>query len=381
MIALPEIQISEGLRQASLGLSPDSSFLRAAVEAAVVPSPVWSLWTGSRSITNPIDGMLMIGGYDEARVAGTFTTSPVTSLCGLSIGIKNITYDTDEGSSSLFTGPTKYIQGCLDPYLDFIELPQDCFDEFIKASGSTTNFELSSYPSYPNSNPPLGNLTITLEDGYETIIPASELFSLPREYGSNGEFTTTESSRIVALVYNSTLDPYPYYTFGLPFMTMNYLLVDYSLPHFQMAPANRVDFGENYTAQSVKTVCPATTALQATHGASTSIATTHSIPTHSFAPSPQPQHSHTGTIVGAVTGSVVGVALLSALLAFILLRWRRRDQNKDRDVFASSSPEKESKETPPAIAEGLLLAETSSPTTTPTSTPLRQRASTSTERT
>ena len=53
-----------------LGIGRNSTFLKAVVDSGAAPSTSWGLWTGNRRSENPMSGLLMIGGYDDARVSG-----------------------------------------------------------------------------------------------------------------------------------------------------------------------------------------------------------------------------------------------------------------------------------------------------------------------
>lgn len=118
-----------------LGLGPQSSFLKGVSLSGLSSSSVWSLWTGSQSTENPVDGLLMIGGFDEARVTETLVNFPINldsgvdsgSLaeyhCLLSVNIASLSYETGDMSFSLFRDPQVPLTACLDSFYDGIELP------------------------------------------------------------------------------------------------------------------------------------------------------------------------------------------------------------------------------------------------------------------
>jgi hypothetical protein len=297
-------------------LGQGSTFLEVAVKTSAAPSQAWGLWTGSRSIENPVDGLLVIGGYDTARVQGDLTTLNTFPNCATCVVVTNITYNSANGSSSLFSNSTETLEISLEPFERLLELPQNIFDNFAKVSQGAWNASLGLL-TYPRANPPNANLTITLQNGYSTVIPASELFSMSRLYDSDGVYSIINPDLVIAEVGNTT---YPKYlpSWGIPFLTMNYMVVDYDKGTFQMAPAIRTDFGSEGGAL-IKTLCSLPTTA-------TSLPTPTNTrpPTPPTSPAPVVHHNHTGAIVGGVVGGVLGLALIAGLIFFILSKRKRR---------------------------------------------------------
>jgi hypothetical protein len=209
----------------------------------------------------------------------------------------------------------------LKPFLRKLQLPQDVFDNLIRVSNGTFN-ALLSLITYPRANPPDGNLTVTLQNGYTTVIPSSELFSLPRDYDSNGFYSIVDPEWVIAEATNGT-DPRYVASWGIPYLTMNYLVVDYDRGTFQMAPAIRTDFSSAEAGALIKTVCPPVPTTSATPTPSKTAP-----PTTTTSVAPVVHTNHTGAIAGGVVGGVVGLALIAGLLIFIFLRRKRRAINK-----------------------------------------------------
>src|SRR5271170_1499028 len=228
--------VPQANRQASIGMAQGSSFLKAAVESGVAPSPIWSIWTGSQSVDQPIDGMMIIGGYDEGRVGGQLRSYP-SQNCAFPASIANATYVTINGSTPLMTNMNAYC--CIDPFYNYIQLPQTAWDIFRVSSGAVYN-STTEYLTYPASHPPLGNMTITLTDGYQTTIPSSELFTRLGYWDSQGEYLVQKNSPVVAEVH-VTENGFAC-SLGIPFMTMNYFIANYDEGLYQMAPAIRDDY-------------------------------------------------------------------------------------------------------------------------------------------
>jgi hypothetical protein len=212
-------------------------------------------------------------------------------------------------------------------------MPQDIFDNFLVASKG--NYDPSLYLiSYPASAPPLGNLSITLQNGYETTIITEELFTLPRTYDSQGQYSISNNSILVSQFINGT-DPRYAPTWGFPFLTMNYMVMDYEKGQFKMAPAYREDFGPS-GGELIQPLCSGL--------ASTTITPTPLPPTSSYiasataTPGPPPSHNtNVGAIAGGVVGGVVGLAIICALI-FMLFRQRRRAPDRHTTEAQRAAP-------------------------------------------
>ena len=297
-----------------------STFLEVAVNTSAAPSQAWGLWTGSRSIENPVDGLLVIGGYDTARVDGDFTAFNTSQNCPTCVVVTNITYNSSNGSASLFSNSSETLEVSLEPFERLLELPQNLFDNFAKVSQASWNDSLGLL-TYPRASPPDGNLTITLLNGYTTVIPASELFSLSRLYDSSGFYTIINPDRMIAEVGNST-DPRYVPSWGIPFLTMNYIVMDYDKDTFQMAPAIRTDFSSEGGAL-IKALCTSMV---------TPTSTPTVLPTVPTLAVPVAHHNHTAAIIGGIVGGVIGLAFIGAAIFFILSRRQKGPKPGSRAV-------------------------------------------------
>jgi len=324
--------VPQANHQAGIGMGQGSTFLKALVESGVAPSPIWSIWTGSRSVDHSIDGMVIIGGYDEGRVGGQLRSYPSRENCAFPAYIANATYDTINGSTPLMTNMNASC--CIDPFYNYIQLPQGAWESFGVSSGAVYN-STTEYLTYPASNPPLGNMTITLTDGYQTTIPYSELFTQLKYWNAQGEYLVQDNSPLVAEVLNLTSTEYAY-SLGIPFMTMNYFIANYDEGVYQMVPAIRDDYFDNDQAQTIRTVC---TSLPPPPPPPANTSTYHKPPT--------PAPNHTGAIAGGVVGGVLGLALIIGLLIFFFRRGRKagraqqaayQDQVVNREIAYSKGP-------------------------------------------
>lgn len=293
------------------------------------------MWTGSRSIKNPQDGLLILGGYDNARKGEEWTVFPGDEDCPTCIQISDIEWVTDTNATSLFNGSVEAIQVSLDPWYDNIRLPQGVWETF----GSITKGEYDDdigYFTWPAGTTPPGKLRVTLQGGYTSEIPAEEIFTMPRYYDSTGNYTISDNTTEYALVYNYTNTgtvSNAVGSWGLPFLTMNYLVLDVPKKEFWLTPAVRQDFG-NEGGVFPRALC--TGLAPPTSTPSSTPTTTHPGPTTTTSEAPASGGgTPVGPIVGGVVGGVGGIALI-ALLAFMLLR-RRNRANKEAEIANSSA--------------------------------------------
>lgn len=298
--------------EAGLPLGQNSSFLAAVTEANVAPSKAWGLWAGDRSLS-PADGALTIGGYDPARVAGNFTTFPLGNWtlqqpCPLQVTISSITYTQPDGTSNLLTSTN--IVACIEPFQDHFTFTPDVVSKFA----NITNYN-SSYAglTYPIGQTPDGNLTITLDNNYTTVVPNSEFVALMRGSDQFGHYSITNTSIVsTGIAYNAQSDPTTVQpTLGGIYLTLNYLIVDYESGEFQLAPA--VPATQPTSSQAIKAIC-------------TQTPTSNPTP-----PNPQRSSSKTGTIIGGTVGGVAGLAIILGVLFLLYRRHSRHGQHQTTD--------------------------------------------------
>lgn len=319
--------------QGVLPLGWGSDFLRSGVEDGSIPSTVFGLWTGSRSTSHPVDGSLVLGGYDTTRVKGDLTEFTALEKCEMCVVITDLSYEDESGSTNLFSNSSESLQVNLQPSQRVLYVPQNVWQNFKTATGGVYN---ASYLTYPADNVPTGNLSVTLQNGYKTTIPAEELFYYPRGYDDNGVYTVINNTYQITTLVNTTNDGYVM-DWGIPFLTMNYIVGDYKRGKFKMAPAIRTDFSNQGGGYALQASCdPLTSATPTATGSST--ATAGSAAETSTAVAPTPSHSsNIGPIVGGVVGGVLGLILIVGGLALLFYRMRRR-RNSASDGPGATTP-------------------------------------------
>lgn len=322
--------------QAGLGLGHRSVFLEAVVESGIAPSRQYSVWPGVDSSALPVDGMLMVGGYDEARKGGdwvNFTSNDQDAP--LFVEIADITWESTPGNiTSIFPPYATTLLGRLEPFADALYFPVDWYENFRTVTNATYNLTLDKLV-YNWLEAPTGTLTYTLSNGYQTRINGSDLFDFPLDYDSSGQEVVTDRGLVAAKV---EIDPYTYPGYpvwlGVPFLTMNYVVADNDNNMFRMAPAVRDDFGQSH-ALNPKSLCTQT----------------HSTPAPPSAP------NHTAAIAGGVGGGVGGLLLIGVLIAlFFCLRRRKRraaaQQQQQETVQEGKAPYEPATKIAPSEATG-----------------------------
>jgi hypothetical protein len=300
-----------------------------------VPSQAYGLWTGSRSIDHPVDGSLVLGGYDNTRFGSEsdLVAFPVQSDCAGCVQVTGLSYDTLSGSTNLFANASETLQINLQPGSRVLYVTQDIFMRFANATNGTYDLGLENL-RYPASDPPTGNLSVTLKNGYKTTIPAEELFVYPRLYNNTG-YSISNNTVLVAEVANQTNDGYVL-DWGIPYLTMNYFIADYARSQIQLAPAIRTDFANQGGGYLLQAICDPSEPTSTTTSSKTATATAPAM-TSSPATLAPSKSSNTGAIVGGVVGGVLGLILIVGVLGLLFYRSRKRGGPTTTPADAESS--------------------------------------------
>lgn len=287
-----------------------------------MPSQAYGLWTGSRSIDHPVDGSLVLGGYDNTRFGSQsdLVTFPVQPDCAGCVQVTGLSYDTLNGSTNLFANASETLEVNLQPGSRVLSVTQDIFMRFANATNGTYDLSLENL-RYPASDPPTGNLSVTLKNGYKTTIPAEELFVYPRLYNKTG-YSISNNTVLIAEVANQTNDGF-LLDWGIPYLTMNYFIADYARSQIQLAPAIRTDFANQGGGYLLQAICDPSEPTSTTTSSKTATATAPAMTSSSATPAP-PKSSNTGAIVGGVVGGVLGLILIVGALGLLFYRSRKR---------------------------------------------------------
>jgi hypothetical protein len=292
--------------QGGIGLGNASTILTHTYESKQSPSTAFGLYAGSRNIQSPEDGLLVIGGWDTARVDGELTDMNYTDACPNCFIVDSLTYTApDGGSEDLITEPLGFQ---LESAIRTIWVPQDAYNRFTNFTGATP--QANGSLTMP-IDAPLGNLTARLANGYESVIPADQLFTKPRDYNEKGEYEIYNHESTLVQLQNVTVPDdaviFARGVLGLPFLSQNYVVMDHVKRQFRMGKAKRSDSNQVLLGAApevvIESICP-----------------------DDDAPPSSSSGGGGSSNAGAIAGGVVGGILGLALIAFAIWFWRRRQR-------------------------------------------------------
>lgn len=128
-----------------IGLGGNSTFLSTLYSTGSIISRSWSYfqgWTGAES-QYQMDGSLVLGGYDAAKVGGKNISVPIVSdphcLSGLLITVTDIKMNLRNGSNISILGSSRgsAMRACIAPDYPLVSLPIGIWDSFVETSGVT----------------------------------------------------------------------------------------------------------------------------------------------------------------------------------------------------------------------------------------------------
>ncbi|KAI9773932.1 MAG: hypothetical protein M1840_006158 [Geoglossum simile] len=322
--------------RSSLGMGISSSVLKSLLNADAIPSPEMGLFLGSRSMSSPLDGEIVFGGYNEARVNGSFYEFPINAgylrdPCPLQVLLKDVVVSSANGTrTSIMPDPGARVPACINPVENAFQFTRKMYGAWATLTQHPVNPPLDGSKNFSDQTFPLeserhmSELTITLEGGYEVVIPHYELVNFERGNNAQGLYDVVNTSRVMAAVTVGDIFDFP--LLGGVFLSQSYLRVDYAKKVFGLAHA--VQGPIDPLAGKIVSTCvqPNTSAPQPSNTTSTSKSTSK----------PVPNELSGGAIAGTVVGSVFGALLLS-LLGIIL--WRKH--RKQNFLQTASPPERQ----------------------------------------
>lgn len=136
--------------QANIGLGRNSTLLNALYEAKHVSSRTYSFWWGRNSASpeNSMDGQLVLGGYDAAKVMGPNITQkllPSTAGCGsgMYLTVTNMILGFPNGTKADMLAPSIF-SACIQ--LDFPSVATFRYDPFMERFQNYTGTSESDTP-------------------------------------------------------------------------------------------------------------------------------------------------------------------------------------------------------------------------------------------
>ena len=354
----------EGLNK--LGLGYNSSLLRRLMTSGNTNSQTWSIWQGwsGAEASQQIDGNIVLGGYDRAKLNGANVTQPIVydpnCAHGLIVTINDITMNLKNGSSVSISG-TSYgqaIRACVEPTSNTIGLPHDTWGRFIFVSGSTelgpSSDKLNFWSqlvltagAWVSPNTLLadiyfvradslilcsydGDLSFTIDPNLNIRIPNHQLVVPEYNYSSNGQRYYTNATETTILIYDNVgINENDLPTLGKPFLSSAYLLVDNDRQSFTLWEAQ-----PNMTQDLVSLGPPICS--NTPHSAPTASPTSTSAALPSSAPTILSSGLSKSTIAGIVIGGSIAVATAIGAILFIA-RTRRHKQTQQSQAIGNST--------------------------------------------
>ncbi len=149
----------------AVGMGSNSTYLNALVKAGRIPSRVWSIFWGRMWTTAaPMDGALVLGGYDSEKVTGKNYTMPLdyseTSGCwtGMKVTVSDLIVNFANGDEQSVMPQNTAVQCCIVPQRQLLfEGPEVVVNGFMNATGMESvdvSFGLHIYARVINSTTP-----------------------------------------------------------------------------------------------------------------------------------------------------------------------------------------------------------------------------------
>lgn len=258
-----------------------------------IPTSQWSIWPGNRY--QNLDGLLIFGGYDQARVGSDFVA--VDPNQDMIIGLE--WQHADNITTNLMPNDVTELSFTFETANDYLLLPTESSTLFRKTLDGTLMDDGSENDFAYDAIPP-GQLVVTLSNGNKTLIPATDLFQNPQWYNDEGSMTITNSSIFMDKIVSDADNASMSVLLGEPFLTQYVLVVDFANDAYYLADAVQKDLGTG--AQDLQYLCTDDSEAEAQRHRKKKIA----------------------AIAGGVVGGVVALAIIAAL-AFVL-RQRRQKQ-------------------------------------------------------
>ncbi|KAK0624929.1 hypothetical protein B0T17DRAFT_462990, partial [Bombardia bombarda] len=195
-----------------MGLAAGSTLLDGLKKANLIGARSWGLNSGSQSVLFPRDGSLVLGGYDQASLAGPLFEYNVAipdllnnRYCPLQITITQLTLEIKTPNSSasqpIITNSNK-LPVCVEPYDNLFRMPEPILDQvqaFFKqhtshledpvlpAAYSNKILNLEPGIVYPSSAGQFNaTLRFTINNGLTVDIPSYEFQRPLRGLDANG---------------------------------------------------------------------------------------------------------------------------------------------------------------------------------------------------
>lgn len=146
-LGIPRLQWDHGYTNLhALGLGSNSTYLNALRQAGKIGSRVFSIFWGRVWDDYPIDGALVVGGYDKEKTIGSNFTAPLDysdrSGCwtGMKVHITDIQLNSPDGSDVSLLPSSANVGACIVPQRQsLMEIPQSLLNKFERVTKTQSN--------------------------------------------------------------------------------------------------------------------------------------------------------------------------------------------------------------------------------------------------
>jgi hypothetical protein len=274
---------------------------------------------------------LVLGGYDKAKVDGELYESQIASDGTLKLEVTNFTLNFADGIVQNLLDNQSPFSVDLDTRIERLIVPSTIAAAFKTAVGAESYFNPAQLPVpwLPTQYGQLlrvrqqflGNLTITLSNGFSVTIPSEQL-------------TANYTSIVQEKVSISSIAEPPANTesgiFGSIFLSQAYLMVDHDSMNFSLAKRSDA----TSTSQIERIGC------QTSSTPSTTSTTT--LGGNSEDQGDRSASKSSTKILGPILGSLLG-AIAILVLALFLIRWYKRKRNSGTRRVRGLSRDEETK--------------------------------------
>ncbi|KAK8081657.1 hypothetical protein PG996_000438, partial [Apiospora saccharicola] len=325
----------------AFGLGANSTLLTALKQTSQILSRSWGLFWGRNGGTasSQLDGSIVFGGYDRAKVSGPKYVQALSKSAGcatnLVVTVSDMILNFPNGTNvSIFPqSRSTALAACIIPdYPTSLTLPFKPYVENFQAlTGMNNDLERSSglnYYSirYTRGNVPYaGDLTIQLQSGLSVRVPNNQLLVLHVDIDpSTGApvVNSTGPDLVINSIQDINANDLP--QLGRQFLSAAYLMVNMEVDQFTLWSANPTSDQDlvavDKANQEVTEYCSAGNGGDAPASDPSSTDTTG--PSN---PPSSTSSSRTGVIAGATVGGIAGVLLIGGVVFWI---FRRRKRNK-----------------------------------------------------
>ncbi|OIW24775.1 hypothetical protein CONLIGDRAFT_673873 [Coniochaeta ligniaria NRRL 30616] len=330
-----------------IGLGKDSVFLNDAVRQGRAGSMSWSLDAGSQSLVKSRNGELVIGGYNAGRTDGSFSWSNVSDMagdrpCPLRTKITHMSVTLENGDVIPIQSSAEIIEACIEPYDNLFRFTpgmllnwkqitgfnETLLEVYANEEANNLSFTELGLP-YDSSRVGDWSLSITLDSGYTTTLPAYELQRPLLGFDNLGNKQAVPGiTNLQILNVPTGAGEVP--TLGKIFLSreswnesnvgvlQSYLAVNYENSQFGLALAAVDPQPNDYVPLGCNSVANGTSGNGTSGGGNST-------------PGPSGSSVPLGAIIGAAVGG--GALLIFAIALFCWVRHKKRKQSVENSGY------------------------------------------------